>query len=110
MFDTKKINILGTEYDFKINTEKEDVKLCDNDGYCDPYSKEIAVNNDYNENDPRNINDFDGFKAKVKRHEIIHGFLFESGLKDYGNDEILVDWIAWQFPKILEIFKETEAI
>lgn len=107
---SKKINILGTEYDFKITTEKEDIKLCDIDGYCDAYKKQIVVSDDYNENDPKNIGDFDSFKAKVKRHEIIHSFLLESGLKNYASDEVLVDWIAWMSPKLLESFKEVDAI
>lgn len=46
------------------------------------------------------------------RHEIIHAFLFESGLSEnfthpeYGHDETYVDWIASQFPKMCEVFKE----
>lgn len=105
-----KINILGAEYDFNITTEKEDIRLCGFDGYCDAFAKQIVVDGDYNENDPNNIGDLDNFKAKVKRHEIVHAFLLESGLKDYGSDEVLVDWIAWQFPKILKIFEEVGAL
>lgn len=47
------------------------------------------------------------------RHEIIHAFLYESGLaenfehaNEFGQDETMVDWIAMQFPKILEVYKE----
>ena len=47
------------------------------------------------------------------RHEIIHAFLNESGLKDnfehvnrMGHEETMVDWIAVQFPKIAAVYKE----
>ena len=49
----------------------------------------------------------------VLRHEIIHAFLNESGLKDNfehtshaGHEETMVDWIAIQFPKIATVYKE----
>ena len=53
----------------------------------------------------------------VIRHEIIHAFLFESGLAQNTNDveswamnEEMVDWLAIQFPKLLKAFKEAECI
>lgn len=39
---------------------------------------------------------------QVIRHEVIHAFFAESGLIEYGNDEVLVDWMAKQLPKIQE--------
>ena len=54
---------------------------------------------------------------KQLRHEIIHAFLSESGLdcnfehlKQFGHEETMVDWIAIQFPKIYEVYKEVGAI
>lgn len=102
-----KINILGTEYDFAETTRKEDVRLSECDGYCDFYEKTIRVETDYNENDPNAIKDFDALKSRVKRHEVIHAFLFESGLTKLAEDEQLVDWISVQFPKMLKTFQET---
>lgn len=105
-----KINILGTEYDFILTTDTDDTRLCDLDGYCDAYEKRIAIETKHNENAPGSIKDFDALRRKVKRHEIIHAFLHESGLKDYAQNELLVDWIAWQFPKMLKTFQDVDCI
>ena len=32
--------------------------------------------------------------------------LFEAGLGDYYDDEVLVDWLAKLFPRMLELFEE----
>lgn len=104
------INILGTNYDFRETTEKDDPRLCGNSGYCDAYAKVIAVETDFNESAPHSIKDFGALKKKVRRHEIIHAFFFESGLYEFGENEQLVDWIAWHIPKMLEIFGQVQAL
>ena len=47
----------------------------------------------------------------VLRHELIHAFLFESGLDQNSNlceswaiNEEMVDWMAIQMPKIMNIY------
>ena len=50
---------------------------------------------------------------KNKRHEIIHAFLFESGLAEnssWAQNEEMVDFFAIQFPKLVEAFKEADAM
>jgi len=105
-----KINILGTEYDYKVASDREDMGLLGTNGYCDSYAKVISVKNSYNENAPDCIRDFDSFKKRVKRHEVVHAYLFESGMLDYAENEAVVDWISWQFPKLLKSFQEIGAI
>ena len=105
-----KINILGQEYDYKEIPAKEDPKLGDNDGYCDDSSKIICINNDYNTSHPACIGDVDHYIRKVKRHEIIHAFLAESGLDRYKDDELIVSWLANQFPKLQVAFLATGAV
>lgn len=46
------------------------------------------------------------YYSKVIRHEVLHAALHESGLTHYANDELLVEWLAVQFPKLAEIFKK----
>lgn len=105
-----KVNILGTEYDYEITTEKKDGSLYGKGGYCDHYTKKIVIEDEYSTNNPDSIKDFDAFKQKVKRHETIHAYFAESGLNNYFEDEVLIDWIAWQFPKLLATFKEVDAL
>jgi hypothetical protein len=102
----KYINILGTQYEVIKQTEKENPKLKDANGLCEPYTRQII----YKENE-QSIDVFDNiaaFDKKNLRHEIIHAFFAESGLTEYMEDEVLVEWIAVQFPKISRIIKEVE--
>lgn len=93
------VNILGTEYVVTRNTSA--IEGMDADGICQPFDKKIIY---------RDLKDFlgkeDSITAKrvrreeVIRHEVVHAFFAESGLSSYGDDEVLVAWIAKQFPKI----------
>lgn len=109
----KKVNILGTEYSIDIKTKEEDKFLKDCDGYCDKTSHKIVVIAEPEDNE---LAIFTEYQKKITRHEIVHAFLFESGLqenfehKQWGHDEIVIDWIACQFPKMLKVFQEAECI
>ena len=105
-----KLNILGTEYDYRETTDKEDQGLVGSGGYCDGFAKIIAIETDNNPNDPCSVKDLDAVSRKVKRHEVVHAFLYESGLEDMSRNELLVDWIAAQFPKTLKTFEEIGAL
>lgn len=103
------VNILGTEYTIEERTESEDASLKEDDGYCDKTTKLIVITKKTDECD---LGDFEVYRRKILRHEIVHAFLFESGLHEnfthptHGHDELYVDWIAVQFPKMLEVFKK----
>ncbi len=106
----KKINILGTEYTVLEKDESEDELLKKCDGYCDKTTKEIVVMKLSSEN--CELHNPEWYRKKVIRHEIVHAFMFESGLHECMNknegthDEQMVDWIAIQFPKIQKVFVE----
>ena len=108
-----KINVLGTEYEISKLSKEEDAELENCDGYCDKTTKVIVV---VEQDKTCNLADFSAYQKKVMRHEIIHAFLFESGLHEnwkhdtYGHDESYVDWIACQFPKLLKAFKEADCL
>lgn len=108
-----KINVLGTEYTIEVLSEKEDTFLEKADGYCDKTGKRIVVKA---EDEKSELECYDIYLKKVKRHEIIHAFLFESGLhenfrhNEWGHDETQIDWFAVQFPRLLETFKAADAL
>lgn len=115
----KKANILGTEYNIFFVNRSEDDLLKKLDGYCDHTTKKIVICNMFNDKDKENytITNFHCLIKKTIRHEIIHAFLFESGLAYNSNDieswamnEEMVDWIAYQFPKIYEVFKKLDCL
>ncbi len=106
-----RINILGTFYDVILNAKEKDYpKLKNCDGYTDFSIKQIVVAK--LEKDESSIEDLDGYAKKVLRHEIIHAFLYESGLDAncWARNEEIVDWIAIQFEKLLDTFIRAGAI
>ena len=94
------INILGTRYSVDIVDKQDDMMSSNNwCGYCDYINKKIVVlkNNE---------------EEHALRHEIIHAFLHESGIKfDLAfHTELCVDWIATQLPKMNEALNEVDNI
>ena len=105
------VHILGTEYKILIIDEDDYRFSRDADGWCDTQAKEILL---YNfKQDPDSVKDLVAYQKKVLRHEIVHAFLYESGLwqsscgsKCWAQNEEMVDWIAIQEPKLNRAFKE----
>lgn len=108
-----KINILGTEYTIEELSKSEDTMLVDCDGYCDKTTKRIVV---CTKEDDCELGDFEQYRKKVMRHEIIHAFHYESGIAEnfenrpYGVSETFVDWFAIQSPKIFKVFQDLEIL
>ena len=112
--DNCKVNILGTEYTIEIRKKDEDKYLKDfRDGYCDKTSKRIVV---AKEDETNELDNYSVYLKSIIRHEIIHAFLFESGLHEnfshpqFGHEETMVDWIATQSPKIFKVFQELDIL
>ncbi len=102
-----KANVLGTEYEIKITNSDNDSYLKDMDGYCDETTKTIVVD-EMKPDDHSKLN-LKEYQKKVTRHELIHAFLFESGLAEsspWARNEEMVDWVASQFPKIKKVFED----
>ncbi len=107
-----KIDILGTKYNIILDADIKDYpKLKDLNGYTDPSIKKIVIAK-FIEDDFA-VEDGEDCVKKTLRHELIHAFLYESGLNgqsDWARNEELVDWIALQFEKMLDVFIKTGAI
>ena len=102
---TKHINILGSTW----TVTPEEMEDNNYDGLADLSTKEIRIRMD-NTNE---VGDFEALVKKQTRHEVIHAFLYESGLSfnsDWAVNEELVDWIAIQFPKIAEVYEKLGCI
>lgn len=113
----QKINILGSEWTIVRTNKDDDKRLSNKAGFCDNSTKEIVATK--YEKDPEDIDqigDVEYMNKQILRHEIIHAFLFESGLSDnwekqqWGHDETTVDWFAMQGPRIYETWKEADAL
>ena len=108
----KVVNILGQPWRVKICSEKVESRLKSLSGFTDHTSHFIGII-DPDEKES-NIDDPVALVKEIMRHEIVHAFMYESGLgdswehKDYGHDETLVDWIALQFPKMWLVIADLE--
>lgn len=105
-----KISVLGVPYILEYRERSKDANLEQCDGYCDFSTKRIVVK-DYSEaerREPLSMADLECYKQKCMRHEIVHAFLYESGLsvnsatveEAWAANEEMVDWIAIQGPKL----------
>ncbi len=117
-----KINVLGVKYAIKRVNNGQDAYMSKMNfgGYCDNEAKTIVILNLKTvpewANEPEDI-----IKAQEKetiRHELIHAFLNESGLrwnsfaaeKAWAKNEEMIDWFAIQMPKLIKAFKDADAL
>lgn len=116
--EDKRISVLGTTYTIKYGNCKDHEQLGEIDGYTDNSTHTIVVDDmTLALGEIGSKGNLDEYRKEVTRHEIIHAFLSESGLREnsstaqsWATNEEMVDWIALQFPKILKAFEEAECI
>lgn len=110
-----RVSVLGVPYTLLYRTKAQDKGLEDADGYCDTSTK-LCVARKYTAAERRNPNslqDLDAYSRKVARHELVHAFLYESGLSvnslsdgPWASNEEMVDWMAIQGPKLYAAWKQ----
>lgn len=113
MQNTFKVDILGSEWTIKYLDE--DPRFEQADGFTNEALREITIENVKATNDPLAIDLPSQYanQKRVLRHEIIHAYLFESGLGEssypceaWAVNEEMVDWFARNFPKITATFEK----
>lgn len=111
------LDILGTHYMIRLRTPEQDKTLKECSGYCDHTTHEIVIEAQ-TEKSYDCVKEYPAYQRRVLRHEIIHAFLFESGLggdATYQQDgethpELIVDWFARQAPKIYAAYQAAGAL
>ena len=109
------VYILGTQYNIKLISEADDPMLKTLEGYTDPTVHKIVVKLIEKQSDSvQNIADY---AKNIMRHELIHAFLFESGLGACANgidcwsqNEEMIDWFAHQSSKIFKLFQQLNCL
>lgn len=112
----KTVSIMGVKY--KVYTDvpvTKDKALTGRFGYCAFIDHRIVI---------ADLNTIEGWAEEsdecrriqvntTLRHEVIHAFLAESGLRGsctsgepWSLNEEMIDWFALQMPKIVKVFKE----
>ena len=116
MQKTTTVDILGTKYIVHIGVDPaKDEKITDLYGYCSASERKIVIV------DMDKLAEWDGHTTKAKekhqketlRHEILHAFFDESGLRSsclnysgsWALNEEMVDWFAIQYPKIKKVYQ-----
>lgn len=95
------IDILGEKWDVVLSNEKNDPELKDAGGYTSiKHGERLIVLSD------------DSFLCEehLIRHELIHAFLFETGLgfcSDWAHNEEMVDYFAKNWTKIDKIMNDS---
>lgn len=92
------ISILGTEYTVKYGTREEIGLDKDKDGQCRYYPKEIVVTTEV---DGETEFERREYTEEVFRHEVAHAILYESGLIEFSYNELLVNWLSVNAPKMM---------
>ena len=104
-----RVSILGSVYTFIVLDNDEELEKENAFGLCNSYMKTISISSHlFEEENKCTIN-------QIIRHELIHAFLFESGLDantfiegGWADNEEMVDWMAIQYPKIKRVFSTLE--
>ena len=110
----EKVNVLGAVYKvYRRVSIYSDRSLNNRFGYCDFINRKIVIA------DIRMIPGWEEESDSVLqsqenqtlRHEIIHAFLSESGLRasscdvqGWAMNEEMIDWFSLQYPKIRDVF------
>lgn len=108
-----KVSILGSTWTIKFQNSKQNKKFKKEElsGYTDFSVRKIFIRTyDKDEFDVECIRTM--VKATV-HHEVVHAFLCESGLfacslptSTWALNEEMVDWLAYQYPKIHNVFRQ----
>ena len=114
------VDILGERYHIFIHKVDEDEYLKKNhlDGYCNSILHEIVIADLKDLYSEWTEKEREIYQKHLLRHECIHAFLDSSAIQDcalqydnaWAKNEEMVDWIAIQFPKMLEAFKWLECL
>ena len=115
--DVKIVDILGSKWTIKY--VDDDPAFEQANGYTNDAAREIVIENVKTSDDPLSFDMQSQYnnQKRVLRHELIHAYLYESGLGDSSNscdawavNEEMVDWFARNIPKMIIIFKELKCL
>jgi len=104
------VRILGAVWTVRSATEAEEPRLDGVNGFTDWTTRTICLE----KNTQGNLGSMETYMNKVIRHEVVHAFMFESGLgdsfehKDYGQEETIVDWFAFQMGNIMNVVMDIQ--
>ncbi|VDG32868.1 hypothetical protein [Lactobacillus plantarum subsp. plantarum] [Lactiplantibacillus mudanjiangensis] len=109
MSKTKSINVMGVPYKIFFDSTDSRLEYANADAITDSTTKEIHVAKF--EDSPNSVANLQTYSQKVLYHEVLHAFLYESGLdsnSDWARNEEIIDWFALQHEKIDSALSQTK--
>lgn len=108
------VDILGAIYTITYGNKEEYPALETCDGYTDTSCGLIVIDDMGDSiNDVNRKQNIKAYQHQVARHEVLHAFLYESGLSDntffdgaWATNEEMIDWFAIQFVKIKNVYEK----
>lgn len=104
------VNILGSVWEIIVGDKETYPALISCGGFCDFTSRKIVIDNlDEAKKSDSAVENLKVYQDKIIRHEVIHAYLFESGLaecSDWAQNEEMIDWLAIQIPKISALLND----
>ena len=111
------VSILGQEWNIEVKKPKDCPDLKGLGGFCDDSVKTIYIHKQHEHPHHNECQDLREYERGCLKHEIVHAFMFESGLAHSSHDvrkwalnEEMIDWIARQHEKLHRAFVEAGAI
>ena len=95
-----RVDILGEQYEVLDSTDERFDSL-NAVGLCEWWDKKILIKKDIGKPDENTMLNLTAYRNNIIKHEVIHAFLFESGMVDYERDELLVEWIARNLDRMI---------
>jgi len=108
-----KVDVLGSTYFVEICPySRYPILFGKALGWCDFHARKIVVLDMATVelgDDELNTQSPDKATERIFRHELVHAFFYESGMDTetgFARDEILVDFLAMQIPKLSKLFEK----
>lgn len=116
--EPKSVSILGQPYKvYELSPQDEGTMEDGVLGTTDWTTHEIIVRGSIKDPEDHGLANREVLYKSVLRHEIVHAFLFEAGMTgfdewsgSYATNELIVDWIAVNAPKMHMAFDEAGAL
>lgn len=102
------VPVLGEQWVLQIVSKEKEPRFerLNCDGFCDWTTRQMIVRS-FNKDDDFSVRDPRASMLHSIKHELVHAFMFASGLaadwehkSEFGQEETVVDWIAWQMEKM----------
>lgn len=96
----KIVCICGVNYEIIYTVSNVNLLKRNALGLCDVNSRKIFIDGKLSK----------ASKISTLRHEVLHAFFHECGIVDFASNELLIEFLEIQFPKMLNLLLDVGAL